>query len=305
MAQSPTLTDYVDVIMGLFTRFEQDRTENEGPKLGRSFAYSERAFIVFFIMMQNSRISNFKAQRRWLNAHPEAAKALEWERAPHRTTISRRFSDLCDTVESFIVFVARTVSERFGESDRFDLSRLVEDKSLFRARGPVWHQKHRKEGIAPDNPRDVDTDATWSKSSYRGWVYGYAIHMTCNEDGFPVMVNVETASVSESAAFDRKERDILNLLNLKTLTADDAYTKAMRVRRWFKRGAALITPALKWKKGRYAQAHQEFIGLPESMERFGRRRTSVEPLFDLIGKAAGTDAGYRELPVKGIDNVRS
>ena len=308
MAQSPTLTDYADVIMELFALFEQDRAEREDPKRGRPFAYSERAFILFFIMAQNNRINSFKAQRRWLDAHPDAVKALGWTRAPHRTTISRRFKKLYTTVKRFIVFVARRVSDQSGQSGqsgRFDLSRLVEDKSLFRARGPVWHQKHRREGCVPDNLRDVDTDATWSKSRYHGWVYGYAIHMTCNEDAFPVMVGVETASVSESAAFDSKERDIFNILNPKTLTADDAYTKAMRVRRWFKRGSAFITPALKWKKGRYAREYRRFIRLPESAERLRRRRTSVEPLFDLIGKVTGTDAGYRQLPVKGIDNARS
>ena len=305
MAQSPTLTDYADVIMELFTRFEQDRTENEAPKLGRPFSYSERAFILFFVMMQHNRISNFKAQRRWLEARPDAVNALGWTRTPHRATISRRFKDLYETVKRFIVFIARRVSDQSGESGRFDLSRLVEDKSLFRARGPVWHQKHRQEGYVPEGLRDVDTDATWSRSSYHGWVYGYAIHATCNEDAFAVMVSVETASVSESAAFDRKERDVVNILNPKTLTADDACTKAMRVRRWFKRGGAFITPALRWKKGRYAREYQRFIKLPESAERLKRRRTSVEPLFDLIGKATGTDAGYRQLPVKGIDNARS
>lgn len=102
--------------------------------------------------------------------------------------------------------------------------------------------------------------------------------MTCNEDAFPVMVSVETASVSESAAFDHKERNIVDILSPKTLTADNAYTEAMRVRRWFERASAFITPALKWKDGRYVREYQRFITLPESAERLRSRRTSVEPL---------------------------
>ena len=192
MARTPTLTDYADAIMELFTLFKQDQAQTQDSKLGRPFAYSERAFILFFIMAQNCRISDFKAQRLWLEAHPDALNALGWTRAPHRTTISRRYKALYETIRNFITFIAKTVAERFGQRGRFDLSRLVEDKSLFRARGPVWHQKHRKAGNVPDGLRDVDVDATWSKSSYHGWVYGYAIHMTCNEDAFPVMVSVET-----------------------------------------------------------------------------------------------------------------
>ena len=35
------------------------------------------------------------------------------------------------------------------------------------------------------------------------------------------------------------------------------------------------------------------------------RRTSVEPLFDLIAKVIGTQAQQKQLPVRSLDNVRS
>ena len=35
------------------------------------------------------------------------------------------------------------------------------------------------------------------------------------------------------------------------------------------------------------------------------RRTSVEPLFDLIAKVIGTHAQQKQLPVSSLDNLRS
>ena len=168
-------------------------------------------------------------------------------------------------------------------------------KSLFNARGPVWHQKHRRQGHIPDGLRGLDTDATWCKSSYHGWVYGYA---------FPTVISIETVSVSESEVLDSKEGLILAGLLPKTLAADDAYTKAMRIRRWAGRGVALLTPALRWAKGRYAEAHHRFVRLPGSDARLRRRRTSIEPLFDLIGKVIGANGPQKQLAVKHLDNVR-
>ena len=54
-----------------------------------------------------------------------------------------------------------------------------------------------KQGYIPEGLRSVDPDATWSRSSYHGRVYGYAVHMTCAEDASPVVISVETTSVSE------------------------------------------------------------------------------------------------------------
>ena len=43
---------------------------------------------------------------------------------------------------------------------------LFADKSLFKAKGPVWHKKNRKAGIIPKGLRNIDMEASWSKSAY-------------------------------------------------------------------------------------------------------------------------------------------
>jgi hypothetical protein len=41
------------------------------------------------------------------------------------------------------------------------------------ARGPVWHQKQKKQGIVPNGLRNLDRQATWSYSLADGWIYGH------------------------------------------------------------------------------------------------------------------------------------
>jgi len=66
-----------------------------------------------------------------------------------------------------------------------------------------------------------------------------------------------------------------------------------------------LTPAKKWVAGRFAQAYHRFIRLPHIALHLKRRRTSVEPLFDLITKVIATNAHQKQLPVQRLDNVRT
>ena len=202
----------------------------------------------------------------------------------------------------FAAFVGNHVADL---DEAFANTNLAEDKSLFKASGPVWHQSDRNEGRIPKKLRRLDTDATWSKSGYQGWVYGYGIHLTCTEDAFPKMVQVETASVADGNILDQKADFILNHLQPVCLTADDRYTKAMRIRNWVKQGTLLITPALRWVKGRYAQAYHHFLTQPDIQKRMKKRKTSVEPLFDLIAKVIGATESQKQLPVQKLVNVRT
>ena len=85
----------------------------------------------------------------------------------------------------------------------------------------------------------------------------------------------------------------------------------MRIRRWVHfSGVALLTPALKWVTGRFAEVYHRFIKQPGILNRLTKRRTPVEPLFDLIKvdpifKVLGTTAKQKQLPVQRIKDVRS
>jgi hypothetical protein len=295
---NPQLTDYVHILCTLFERFVQAHPSYES----RLYTYNNQRLVVLFVIMQFRRIWRFKAQHRWLTQHPQLLKRLGWEQAPHRTTLSRRYKQLYEVVQAFVQFIGQDV----GDLDaRLRQQHLVEDKSPFKALGPVWHQPDRRAGRVPAKLRNLDTAATWTKSGYHGWVYGYGLHLTCNEDAFPALVQVETAAVAETTVMDHKEPRLLQQLQPATVAADNGYAQAMRIRRWANAGVVLLTPAAKWRKGRFAQAYHRFRQRPHNRHRLQRRRTSIEPAFNLIAQIIGTTARQKQLPLKGLANVRA
>ena len=296
----PIFADYVHLIFNLFERFWQQHTAHA--RRGHPFLYHHKVLIVFFVIMQQRRIFQFKAQHRWLNQHPEMHASLQLDSVPHRSTLSRRYKALYKVVQEFIAFVgvyAEDLDPRFSSQD------LDTDKSLFKAHGPVWHQSDRKEGRIPDKLRHLDTDASWSKSGYHGWVYGYGLHLVDNRAGFPKMVQVETASVSEKVVIDQQADQIIDDFQPATLSTDNSYAQASRIRQWAQRGVVLLSPAAKWTKGRYARAYHDYIDQPEQRELLQSRRTAIEPMFDLVAKVLGTTGRQKQLAIQGLANVRT
>jgi hypothetical protein len=296
----PTLTDYAHLIMTLFDKFVQTK-----PVLLRYqnlCTYQYREMMLFFMLMQFRRIYEFKAQHRWLEAHPEIRTLLGFQTIPDRTTLSRQYKKLGPVLTAFTAFIGDEVADL---DEAFANRHLAEDKSLFKADGPVWHQSDRREGRIPPKLRRLDTDATWGKSGYQGWVYGYGLHITCTEAAFPKLLEVETAAVADSQVLDQKADFILHHLQPASLTADDRYTKARRIRHWIGQGTLLITPPLRWVKGRYAQAYHRFLAEADIQQRFKKRKTSVEPLFDLIAKVIGTTGQQKQLPIQRLVKVRT
>lgn len=295
---NPTMADYVHILCTLFERFVQTHPNYES----QLYTYNNQRMVVLFVMLQFRRIWRFKAQHRWLTQHPKVLKWLGWEQVPHRTTLSRRYKQLYAVVQAFVQFIGQDA----GDLDaRLRQQHLVEDKSPFKALGPVWHQSDRKQGRMPEKLRNLDTDATWTKSGYHGWVYGYGLHLTCNEDAFPALIQVVTGAVAETTVMADKEPCLLHQLQPVTVTADNSYTQAMRIRRWARADVVLLTPAAKWRKGRYAQAYHRFRQWPDNRRHLQRRRTSIEPAFNLIAQTIGTTARQKQLPVKGLANVRT
>jgi hypothetical protein len=72
--------------------------------------------------------------------------------------------------------------------EEFQTEVIYEDKSLFKAKGPVWHKKDMQNNHIPEKLRNLDTDASWGKSAYHGWVFGYALlDMRCIRLAHPVV----------------------------------------------------------------------------------------------------------------------
>ena len=297
---TPTFADYVDLLFNLFERFWQHHAAR--PHQGHPFVYEQKALIVFFVVMQQRRTFRFTAQRRWLLHHPEMGKVFGLDDVPARTTLSRRYKALYESLQDFIAFLghyAEDLDPRFTSQD------LYTDKSLFKAHGPVWHEADRTAGRIPEKLRHLDTDGSWSKSGYHGWVYGYGLHLVDNRAGFPKLVQVETASVSEKIVIDQQAEPLIHTFHPATVTTDNSYAQAMRIRQWATRGVVLLSPAVKWTKGRYAKAYHHYIDQPEQRDLLQSRRTAIEPMFDLVAKALGTTGRQKQLAIQRLDNVRT
>ena len=296
----PTFADYVDLIFNLFERFWQPHSARA--HRGHPFFYHHKVLIVVFVVMHQRRIFRFKAQHRWLRQPPEMHATLRLDAVPHRSTLSRRYKALYEVIQDFIAFLGvygEDLAPRFASQD------LDTDKSLFKAHGPVWPQSDRKEGRIPDKLRHLDTDGSWSKRGYHGWVYGYGLHLVNNRAGFPKMVQVETASVSEKVVMDQQADPIIDNFHPATMSTDNSYAQASRIRQWAKRGVVLLSPAVKWTQGRYATAYHDSINQPEQRELLQSRRTAIEPMFDLVAKALGTTGRHKQLAIQRLDNVRT
>ena len=297
---TPTLADYVALLFTLFERFWHHDLAR--PPRGRPFVYQQKALLVFFLLMQQRRTFRFKAQHRWLRQHPDWCQVFGLPEVPDRTTLSRRYKAFSPVLQDFIAFVGQYAEDL---DPQFTSQDLYTDKSLFKAQGPVWHQRDRQVGRIPDKLRHLDTDASWSTSGYHGWVYGYGLHLVDNRVGFPKWVQLETAAVAESDVIDQQAVPLIEHFHPETVSTDNSYAKARRIRQWATQGVVLLSPAAKWVKGRYATAYHRYIQQPENAELLRSRRTAIEPVFDLIAHVLGTTAKQKQLPIQKRANVRT
>jgi hypothetical protein len=72
------------------------------------------------------------------------------------------------------------------------------DSTGLRAKGGVWHKKHREAGVVP-HPA-IDPEAGWTKSGWHGWVSGWKLPRICaTGDGWiPLAAALTAANVSDN-----------------------------------------------------------------------------------------------------------
>jgi hypothetical protein len=226
----PSASDYIQFLFQLLDEFSKVSAQKRGP--GRPVVHTNESLIVFFSLMVLKGCTAFVRQWRWLVLHPEVAQTLRFSKIPSRRTLSRRFKGLEKVISAFIEFVGQWAVP-LGEA--FQSEVVYEDKSLFKAQGAVWHKKDQQANRIPKGVRNLDTDASWSKSGYHGWVFGYGLHTTVTGSGFPLLAEVKTAKVSEQTVLTQKQ-DVLFSRNIGYLIGDDGYTNFDRTEKWAKRG---------------------------------------------------------------------
>lgn len=288
--------------MKLLEEFEASTESNQPPQRGHPKVHSDRSLILFFAIMTLRGINRFKTQHKWLSANPDWVATLSFKSVPSRVTLSRRYKQLADKIEAFVAYLGDWAMVLFNPEMPTEV--VYEDKTVYKAKGSVWHQKERCEAHLPDGIRDLDTDARWSKSKYRGWVYGYGMHLTTTANGFPLLASVYTASVNERTALDAKI-DALLARNITYIIADAGYTDMGRVKALLERGLWLVTPVPGARRTE-ALSYLSAIERCETLVAYqNRRKTAIEPVFCLLSTLSSTDNNQKQLPVSGLKNVRT
>ena len=144
--------------------------------------------VLLFVTMFIKRIDTFQGMAAYASVHDSR---FGFPPAPSRHTMRRRFDCLPRLLQHFMPFVAEHLSD-LDEHFRFKFGFI--DTCLFWAKGGVWHKKHVKQGIVPN--KHIDTDASWGKSIYQGWVFGDGLHPA----GVPVIVNQFRFPISASVS---------------------------------------------------------------------------------------------------------
>jgi hypothetical protein len=93
-----------------------------------------------------------------------------------------------------------------------------------------------------------------------------ALRTACNPQYQAGNHRRHAATMSEKIVIEQQTEQIINDFHPATVTTDNSYAQAMRIRQWAKRWVALLTPACKWTKGRYAKAYHNYINQPEQPE---------------------------------------
>ena len=179
-----------------------------------------------------------RTQQTYLFHHPLMLERCQLPACPSHVTLGRRYKALTPALKAFTEYIA---ASRFATEAGFLQEVVYEDKSLFKAAGPVWHQKDRLEDHLPKNLRGVDKTATGSKSGYHGWVYGYGLHLTSIRNVFPVMFHVLPANVNELKVLDTKKDRFIEK-GVRCIITDKGYIDKKRQVAFAKDAVLLLTP---------------------------------------------------------------
>ena len=122
----------------------------------------------------------------------------EGGRYPTRRTFERRLASLPDKLPAQIRCLGChlvAVIHPWATCGRA----VAADSTVLRAKGGVWHKKHREAGEVPHT--SIDTEAHWTKSGWHGWVYGWKLHLiTIVADVWiPVAAELTPANHDDSA----------------------------------------------------------------------------------------------------------
>lgn len=147
---------------------------------GRPYVYGEPVVLKALVVMLLRRLPTVHSL---LDVLAEPSAEMQQVRAsltnaqgcfPSRRTWERRLAALPDRLPVLIRTLGAFLLGLLAPWPRGGRAAAI-DATPVRARGGVWHKKHREAGVVPHT--SIDTEAGWTKSGWHGWVYGWLLHL--------------------------------------------------------------------------------------------------------------------------------
>ncbi|MEN9612146.1 MAG: hypothetical protein RLZZ628_2960 [Bacteroidota bacterium] len=265
-------------------------------KGGKPVTHSHASFVLFFMIMYFKKIYEYQAMERYLKVH---YKAFGFSSVPSRKTIQRRK----DQLPNLLSFLIPNLAKNCANLNRkiFGFSFGFVDKSVFRALGGLWHKKDMQTGRVP-HP-SIDTEASWAKSAYHGWRFGYGLHLICNKNRFPISACVTTASVKDYNFLERLIEPIKDFIGV--VIGDSGYFCLRNLQRIYENWDIFVqTPKIyenitEKTKDWFKKVYNDLVQTSVAQRTYLQRKPSVEPCFALIKELFDLTQEL-QLPFKGL-----
>ena len=251
---------------------------------GRPRTFSGLAFLLLAVVGVVLRTFKPAELQTLLTKDASLRDALGFERVPHRRTLERRLDATLPEAEVQVQALGRQILGEVKPGPDEPQAAAI-DGRMYQAQGPLWHARDRDRARIPPGLRNVDTEATWSKSGYRGWVQGYRLVLQglVFPAPAPLFARWCPNSIGESTVVAQAlAADQLPITEL--LLGDSTFGGADLVGTYAQHGGWLLTP-------------QQLPANPDSWKRalYAYRRETIELLFQRIIQACDLKA----CPTKG------
>ncbi len=169
---------------------------------GRPYLYSEKLFLkalVIMIVRRLHRVGELLAVLEEPTPEMRMVRELLCEegRFPTRRTFQRRLKALPERLPEQIGCLGRHLVEVLKPWESRGRA-VALDSTVLQAKGGVWHKKDREAAIVPHS--SIDTEASWTKSGWHGWVYGWKLHLaiTVADMWIPLSARLTPANVADN-----------------------------------------------------------------------------------------------------------
>lgn len=169
---------------------------------GRPIVYSEKLFLKALVIMIVRRLHKVGELLAVLDEPTPEMRMVrellcEKGRFPARRTFERRLGALPERLPEQIGCLGRQLVGLLCPWERSGRA-VALDSTVLRARGGVWHKKDREAGVVPHT--SIDTEASWTKSGWHGWVYGWKLHLAITVAGMwiPLSARLTPANVADN-----------------------------------------------------------------------------------------------------------